>query len=126
IVDRAKPEICDIKLTPPRPRPCASKATKRRRLCSFKTGAISRYRLRAARTCAARIIPPRYVKRFPLVNPPPSHSPPPVAILTHLITDEPLVRRAEEAAKPNEQRLREYADANFPIRRQKILSPAPV
>jgi Peptidase S46 len=37
-----------------------------------------------------------------------------------------LVRRAEEAAKPNEQRLREYADANFPIRRQKVLSPAPI
>ena len=31
-----------ITLTPPRPSACASNATKRRRLCSFRTGAISR------------------------------------------------------------------------------------
>jgi hypothetical protein len=37
-----------------------------RRLCSFKTGAISLYRLRANRTCAERIIPQSYAERFPL------------------------------------------------------------
>ena len=34
----------------------------RRRLCSFRTGAISLYLLRAARSCAARIMLQRYVE----------------------------------------------------------------
>src|SRR5262245_66324470 len=59
-----------IKLTPPRPSARASSATNRRRLCSFNTGAICRYRLRAARACAARIMHPSYVARFLAVNPP--------------------------------------------------------
>ena len=39
---RANPLMPDIKLTPPCPSAFASRATKRRRLCSFRTGAISR------------------------------------------------------------------------------------
>ena len=38
-------------------------------VCSFRTGAISRYRLRAARSCEARIMRQRYVTGVPLVNP---------------------------------------------------------
>ena len=41
----------------------------RRRLCSFRTGAISLYLLRAARSCAARIMLQRYVERLALGNP---------------------------------------------------------
>jgi hypothetical protein len=37
-----------------------------------------------------------------------------------------LVRHAEEAGKPDGQRLREYTDANFPIIQQTILSSAPI
>src|SRR5262245_24093093 len=70
MVERAKPVMRAIKLTPPRPSARASSATNRRRLCSFNTGAICRYRLRAARACAARIMHPSYVARFLAVNPP--------------------------------------------------------
>src|SRR5262247_3963649 len=70
MVERAKPVMRAIKLTPPRPSARASSATNRRRLCSFNTGAICRYRLRAARACAARIMHPSYVARFLVVNPP--------------------------------------------------------
>src|SRR5215510_6690771 len=69
MVERAKPVMRAIKLTPPRPSARASSATNRRRLCSFRTGAICRYRLRAARACAARIMHPSYVARFLAVNP---------------------------------------------------------
>ena len=68
MVERAKPVTRAIELTPPRPSARASRATNRRRLCSFKTGAICRYRLRAIRVCAARIIYRRYVARFLTVN----------------------------------------------------------
>lgn len=37
-----------------------------------------------------------------------------------------LVRAADELAKPNESRLREYTDASLPQLRQALLSPAPV
>ncbi len=37
-----------------------------------------------------------------------------------------LVRMAEELPKPNEKRLREYADSNLPALRQMLLSTAPV
>jgi hypothetical protein len=37
-----------------------------------------------------------------------------------------LLRASEELPKPNEKRLPEYADANIPALRQKILSPAPI
>jgi len=37
-----------------------------------------------------------------------------------------LVRRATEAGKPDEERLPEYTNANFPIQRQTILSSAPI
>jgi Peptidase S46 len=37
-----------------------------------------------------------------------------------------LVRHAAEKTKPDEERLREYTDANFPIQRQAIASPAPI
>ncbi len=37
-----------------------------------------------------------------------------------------LVRMAEEAGKPNEKRLEEYAEARIPELRQAVLSPAPV
>jgi hypothetical protein len=37
-----------------------------------------------------------------------------------------LVRYAAEAGKPDEQRLQEYTNANFPITRQSILSTAPI
>ncbi len=37
-----------------------------------------------------------------------------------------LVRHAEESAKPDSQRLREYTDANFPAVQQGLLSPAPI
>src|ERR1700733_7326242 len=37
-----------------------------------------------------------------------------------------LNRYAAEAAKPDGQRLEEYADANFPALRQQIVSPAPI
>jgi hypothetical protein len=37
-----------------------------------------------------------------------------------------LVRHAAEAAKPDEARLREFTDANFPIQRQTIAASAPV
>jgi hypothetical protein len=44
-----------------------------------------------------------------------------------LLTDaRALVREAAESAKPEGQRLREYTEANFPILRQSILSPAPI
>jgi hypothetical protein len=69
ILKRAKPVMRATKLTPPRPRARASMAANRRRLCSFRTGAICRYRLRRARACAARIMPRRYVDRFPAVIP---------------------------------------------------------
>jgi hypothetical protein len=37
-----------------------------------------------------------------------------------------LVRHAAESGKPDGERLREYTNANFPISRQSILSPAPI
>jgi hypothetical protein len=37
-----------------------------------------------------------------------------------------LVRYAEESAKPDNQRLREYTDANFPATKQGLLSSAPI
>jgi Peptidase S46 len=37
-----------------------------------------------------------------------------------------LVRHADEAAKPDAQRLREFTDANFPAQRQALLSQAPI
>jgi hypothetical protein len=37
-----------------------------------------------------------------------------------------LVRYAEESAKPDNQRLREYTDANFPAVKQGLLSTAPI
>jgi hypothetical protein len=37
-----------------------------------------------------------------------------------------LVRMAEEAGKPNEKRLEEYAEARIPQLRQAVLSPAPI
>lgn len=37
-----------------------------------------------------------------------------------------LARRAAEAQKPDEQRLEEYTEANFPMIRQSLTSPAPV
>ncbi len=37
-----------------------------------------------------------------------------------------LNRYAAESVKPNDQRLEEYADANFPAMKQQIISPAPV
>ncbi len=37
-----------------------------------------------------------------------------------------LVRRAAETAKPDEARLSEYTNANFPIQRQTLLSNAPI
>ncbi|MBI4705196.1 MAG: S46 family peptidase [Deltaproteobacteria bacterium] len=37
-----------------------------------------------------------------------------------------LVRAAEELAKPNEVRLREYADSQLPERKQRLLSTAPI
>jgi hypothetical protein len=37
-----------------------------------------------------------------------------------------LVRVAEEKAKPNAQRLREYRDSNLPSLEQKLFSPAPI
>jgi hypothetical protein len=37
-----------------------------------------------------------------------------------------LVRYAEESAKPDNQRLREYTDANFPALKQSLLSSAPI
>src|SRR5215467_9333134 len=64
MVERAKPVIRAIKLTPPRPSARASRAANRRRLCSFRTGAICRYLLPIARACAVRIMPRRYVGRF--------------------------------------------------------------
>jgi hypothetical protein len=39
---------------------------------------------------------------------------------------EALVRRPAESAKPDAERLKEYTDANFPILRQSISSPAPI
>ena len=89
-MDRASPVIRAIKLTPPRPSACASKATNRRRLCSFRTGAIWRYRLRAARACAARIMPRRYVAPIPCCESPSSLSWPSVAAVTQLFMDGPL------------------------------------
>src|SRR5262249_52754599 len=53
-------------------------------LCSFRTGAIALYLLRAARSCAAPIILRRYEKRFVAVNPLPHVSWRPVAIMTRL------------------------------------------
>ncbi|MBV8824043.1 MAG: S46 family peptidase [Bradyrhizobiaceae bacterium] len=38
----------------------------------------------------------------------------------------PLVRHAAERTKPDEERLREHTEANFPILRQSILSRAPI
>ena len=37
-----------------------------------------------------------------------------------------LVRHATEATKPDEARLREYTDANFPVQRQTLTSRAPI
>ncbi len=37
-----------------------------------------------------------------------------------------LVRAADELAKPNEQRLREYADSRLPALKQKLFSSAPI
>ena len=37
-----------------------------------------------------------------------------------------LVRRAAEVQKPDEQRLEEYTEANFPMIRQSLISPAPI
>jgi hypothetical protein len=37
-----------------------------------------------------------------------------------------LVRHADEVTKPDSERLPEYTDANFPISRQVVLSPAPI
>jgi len=37
-----------------------------------------------------------------------------------------LIRYAEESAKPDNQRLREYTDANFPAVKQGLLSTAPI
>jgi hypothetical protein len=37
-----------------------------------------------------------------------------------------LVRHAAEAKKPDEERLAEYTDANFPIQRQTVMSTAPI
>ena len=37
-----------------------------------------------------------------------------------------LVRAADELAKPNEQRLKEFSDASLPVVRQRLLSPAPI
>ncbi len=37
-----------------------------------------------------------------------------------------LVRHADEAQKPDQTRLKEYTDANFPILRQSITSAAPI
>ena len=37
-----------------------------------------------------------------------------------------LIRHSEESAKPDNQRLREYTDANFPAVRQGLLSSAPI
>jgi hypothetical protein len=37
-----------------------------------------------------------------------------------------LDRYAAESVKPNDQRLEEYTDANFPAMKQQIISPAPV
>jgi hypothetical protein len=37
-----------------------------------------------------------------------------------------LVRSAEELPKPNEKRLREYADSNLPALKARLLSPAPI
>ena len=37
-----------------------------------------------------------------------------------------LVRHADEAGKPDAERLREYTEANFPIIRQRLLSNAPI
>lgn len=37
-----------------------------------------------------------------------------------------LVRAADERAKPNEQRLREYVDTSLPLLEQQLVAPAPV
>ena len=37
-----------------------------------------------------------------------------------------LVRAADELAKPNELRLKEFSDASLPVLRQRLLSPAPI
>src|SRR5262245_50552400 len=79
-----------IKLTPPRPKARASKATNRRRLCSLRTGAICWYRLRAARAGAGRIMPPSYVGGCPHVKRVQCERRPRVISLTHAFMDGPL------------------------------------